>query len=379
VERALVLTGGGARAAYQVGVLKGIAEAFGPFLPKTPFRILCGVSAGAINASFLASHAEDFVAAAEALWTLWSRLRMETVFVTDPIALSRVGIRLVAELGLGSLLESRSNHLLDTAPLRKLLENEVKSARIRNYVRRGTLSGVAVTATNYATGAAVTFFEDATGNGGWSRSSRVAVRSAIEPRHVLASSALPIFFPPVAIDGQFYGDGCIRMTAPLSPAIHLGADRVLAIGIRYLRPVEETERLQDQAKQLHDPTLAEIAGVLLNAVFLDALETDLERMNRINRTVSLLGEPERIQNGLRRVPVLAVRPSRDLGRMASAQFSSFPRTLRHLLQGMGASRETGWDLMSYLAFEQTYTEALLALGRADAFAQKQELEAFFFD
>jgi NTE family protein len=208
VERALVLTGGGARAAYQVGVLKGIAEIFGDRLPATPFRILCGVSAGAINATFLASNASDFVAATEALWLMWSRIRMETVFVTDPVALSRIGVRLVAELGLGPLIGSRrSNFLLDTSPLRHLLESEVKTDRIRGFVRSGTLSGVAVTATNYATGAAVTFFEDATGRDGWSRSARVAVRGTIDPCHVLASSALPIFFPPVPIDHQFYGDG----------------------------------------------------------------------------------------------------------------------------------------------------------------------------
>ena len=376
--RGLVLTGGGARGAYQVGVLRGIAELLGGSLDSTPFRVLAGVSAGAINASFLATQASDFAAATEGLWQLWARLHMDGVFDTSPAALSRNGARLVAELGLGGLVRTRRvNHLLDTKPLRRLLEQEVRADVIAEKVRRGVLHGVAVTATNYDTGAAVTFFQGPAEAAGWCRSARMAVRGDITPEHVLASAALPVFFPPVTVAGHAYGDGCIRMTAPLSPAIHLGADRILAIGIRYPRPAETTLRLQEQAAPPGPTSLADIAGVLLNAVFLDALETDLERMERINRTVALIPEARRSEHTLRHVPVLAIRPSQDLGRLASTRFDAFPMPVRHLLRGLGASQETGWDLLSYLAFDSAYTEALLELGRRDAHAHEAALRRFF--
>jgi NTE family protein len=203
------------------------------------------------------------------------------------------------------------------------------------------------------------------------------MRETLTLDHVMASSAIPIFFPPVRLSGSFYGDGCIRLTAPLSPAIHLGADRVLAIGIRYFRPKGITEQLN---KTIYDDkiSLVNIVGVLLNAVFLDSLESDHERMERINRAVSALTPEQRAAHPdkLRVIPVLAVKPSKDLGSLASEQFERFPRALRHLLRGLGASVDTGWDLLSYLAFDSAYTRRLLELGREDALAMKDQLLAF---
>jgi NTE family protein len=195
--------------------------------------------------------------------------------------------------------------------------------------------------------------------------------------HVLASSAIPLFFPPEPLGKSYWGDGCIRLTAPISPTIHLGADSVLAIGIRHVRSPESIRLLADQL--LPRISLVDIAGVLLNAVFLDSLETDLERMRRINRTLALLSTTagETHADHLRVIPVEAVLPSKDLGALAAEEFGRLPRTLRYMLRGLGASDEKGWDLLSYLAFDRAYTRHLLELGRADAHANAGAIRALF--
>jgi NTE family protein len=204
------------------------------------------------------------------------------------------------------------------------------------------------------------------------------MRESISVAHVLASSAIPMFFPPVAIDGAWFGDGCVRLSAPLSPAIHLGAQRLLAIGIRYARTPKETDALNHMRKR-DRPTISEISGVLLNAIFLDSLDSDVERMERINATLSLLTEEQhaRMRHPLRSIPLLVLRPSCDLGSLAVEQYRRFPRTLRHLLRGIGASGDSGWDLVSYLAFEPAYIERLMELGYDDTYARRAEVSAFF--
>jgi NTE family protein len=249
---------------------------------------------------------------------------------------------------------------------------------VARHLASGQLRAVAVTATNYHTGSAVTFFDGAKDIEPWVRRGRLGRRERLSLDHVLASSAIPVFFPPVSVAGTFFGDGCVRLTAPLSPAIHLGAQRIVAIGIRYARSPMETTSLNLPVFQT-PPTLSEIGGVLLNAVFLDSLDSDVERTERINATQALLTEDQRArsQQPLRQIPLLVLRPSRDLGRLAIEQYHRLPRTLRHLLAGIGATGERGWDLVSYLAFEPVYLETLMDLGYQDTYARRAEVETFF--
>ena len=373
----LVLTAGGARAAYQAGAIRAIAEITGA--RELPFRVVAGVSAGAINAAFLAARADDFAGAARSLWDLWYDLRPSLVYRTDTSRLAAIGSSWFRDLSLGGLIGTRAiNYLLDTSPLRRFLGERLPMTRVAEHLAAGRLRGLAVTATNYLTGTAISFYEADAAVQPWVRSTRIGRRTALELDHVLASAAIPIFFAPVQIDGIYYGDGCVRMTAPTSPAIHLGADRILAIGIRYFRSGDQTNLLNDQLRA-DRLTVADIAGVLLNAVFLDSLDADLELLHRINQTLAFVpGErhadmPER----LRPLPVLALRPSQDLGRLAADQYDEFPAMLRYLLRGIGATGERGWDLLSYLAFEPEYTRRLLELGYRDGMARRDKIAAFF--
>lgn len=374
----LVLSGGGARGAYQAGVLRGIADILGDEADRGPFRVLTGISAGAINASFSAAYGSRFGEATEALWDVWRRLRMENVIRTDFGSLSGLGMRWVMNLGLGSAASrQRATHLMDASPLQDYLREHIDTEAIRHHVRNGTLRGVAVTATSYASGTAITFFDAAPDVGPWARSARMGQRVELELPHVLASAAIPILFPPVRIGACWYGDGGVRMTSPLSPAIHLGAAKVLAIGVRYQRPDDHVREL-NEGNRMREVTLADIGGTMLNAAFLDSLESDSERMARINGTIALLTEEQKRQqkSPLHVIPLLSMRPSQDLGRLAADQLPNFPTVLRHLLRGLGASDETGGDLMSYMSFDPAYTVPLLELGRADALAQRSAIEAF---
>ena len=317
----------------------------------------------------VAQASDDFRDGVEALATTWRSLTPERVYRTDAASLASIGLGWVKDVSGGGLLgPSRSNHLLDTAPLRALLQERLVPARMRGRV--------AVTATNYQTGSAITFYQGAPSVDPWTRSNRLARPAQLSVEHVMASAAIPIFFPPVAIDDVYFGDGCIRMTAPLSPAIHLGAERLVAIGIRYIRSPSEVAAINVAARP-DPPTLSDVAGVLLNAVFLDSLDADLERMQRINATLSVLGEEQRRGLSLRQIPVLPLRPSRDLGHLAAEQYDRFPRTLRYLLRGIGATGDRGWDLLSYLAFEPIYIETLMALGYEDTLQRRAEVEAFW--
>ena len=375
----LVLSGGGARGAYQAGVLRGIADVLGDEAERGPFDILTGISAGAINATTLAAEGRNFRAGAEKLWDTWQHLRLENVIRTNFGSVSGMGLRWLMNLGFGgNATERRSTHLLDASPLQDFLRDAVDTEAIRQHIARGNLRGVAVTATSYATGTAITFYDAAADIQPWSRSARMGLPAPLTLHHILASAAIPILFPPVRINGCFYGDGGVRMTAPLSPAIHLGASRVLAIGVRYQRPDAQTREL-NEGSRMDDVTLADIGGTMLNASFLDSLEADAERMTRINATVSLLTPEQRARHplGLHRVPLLMIRPSRDLGALAADQLANFPAMMRHMLRGVGASEDAGADLLSYLAFDPAYTVPLLELGRADARAQEASIRAFF--
>jgi NTE family protein len=382
--RALVLTGGGARGAYQAGALRAIAEISGE--RTLPFPIVSGVSAGAINALFIAARADDFSEATTQLWDLWERLHTADVFVTRPTALFRIGARLLAELTLGAFIrERRINYLLDTRPLHQLVAaNTSPVGRIQRHFAEGLLEALAVTATDYRSGNAVTFYDSRTPIEPWARTARLGVRAYIRPEHALASAALPMFFAPVEVDGRYFGDGGIRLTAPLSTVIHLRAERIMAIGTRYARPIEQVIELtrgpvggEGAFPGRGVPTFADLGGVLLNALLLDGLEVDVERLERINRTLSLFTLEKREQQPLRVIPLTVLRPSRDLGQEASELLRRVPLPVRHLLKGLGSTEHAGWDLLSYLFFDNAYTSKLLQLGYADTMAERARIEQFF--
>ena len=371
----LVLTGGGARAAYQVGALRALAELFGN--GPLPFPVVCGVSAGAINGSSLAAEADDFPRAAKHLTDTWLSLTPEHVYRTDALSLVSIGSGWFRGLTAGGTQPPRRyNHLLDTSPLRELLGREIPFEAIRENVARGLVRGVAISATNYETGTSVTFFDGAPEMKPWARSRRMGVKTAITLDQVMASAAIPIFFPPVQVGGSWFGDGGVRLTAPMSPALHLGADRVLVIGIRHPRTAEETVVI-NEAAQRDDLPLSQILGVLMNAVFLDSLEPDIERVERVTEMLDTIQRPA--DSHLRPVHILLLQPSQDLAALASDQVMRFPRTLRFLLKGLGVSQKGGSDLLSYLAFEQQYIERLVTLGYDDTRARFEEIRGFMGD
>jgi NTE family protein len=372
----LVLTGGGARAAYQVGVIKALAEITGS--DATPFKVMTGVSAGAINAAYLLSRADHFGIAAQGLWDLWAGLESEKIYRTDATSIATLGSKWLGTLGMGGVMgKERANHLLDTTPLRQLLEQVLQLDRLPVLFKNGTLKGASFSVTNYLTGTAISFFDGDDKAEPWIRSTRIGVRVPLTLDHVMASSAIPVFFPPVNLDGALYGDGCIRLTSPLSPAVHLGAEKIIAVGIRYQRTNEQIVEMNQTVKR-SNLTIAEIGGVLLNAVFLDSLENDAERLERINQTIGLLTPEQRLSNPnpLRQVPLLVLRPSQDLGQLARGTLKEFPAMIRFLLKGIGAKDDKGWDLLSYLAFEKAYTTQLIELGYGDTLRRKEEILQF---
>ncbi|HTP51712.1 MAG TPA: patatin-like phospholipase family protein [Anaeromyxobacteraceae bacterium] len=373
----LVLTGGGARAAYQAGALRALAQ----ILPAgaLPFRILCGISAGGVNACFLGGNAADFRGAADGLADLWLGLTPDQVYRTDTARMLAIGTRWARDLSAGGLFRrSKINFLLDATPLRDLLHENLPLLRLRQNLSSGVLSGFAVTATSYASSVAVTFFDGAPSIEPWVRATRVGVRESIRLDHVMASAAIPIFFPPVRIKGAWYGDGSVRMTAPLSPAVHMGAERLVVVGVRRWRnPEELVPGLRPPRKESLAPS--EIAGTLLNAAFLESIEADVERLERINQLVEMVppGERGKLPHDMRFIPALVLRPSRDLGELAGDQHKRFPRFLRYLLSGLGANGGNASDLLSYLAFEPVYVKRLVELGYEDTLSRRREVELFF--
>jgi NTE family protein len=373
----LILTGGGARAAYQVGALRAIVDVVGG--SRNPFPVITGVSAGAINGAALAASADDFAGGVRRLAETWLSLTPERVYRTDMLSVASIGSRWIRNLTSGGLVTLREvNHLLDTSPLRELLLERIPMDRIPLHVAAGKLRGLGVTATSYLTGTAVTFFDAAPGVEPWARSRRLGRRETLSIDHVMASAAIPVFFPAVRIGDTFYGDGQVRLTEPLSPAIHLGADRLLAVGVRYLRTAAETKTMNSEDANQRILPVSQVAGVLLNALFLDHLDSDTEHLERINHSLSPLARSSgELPPEFRVIPVLTLRPSRELGALAADQMDHFPRVVRYLLRGMGAGRRGGSDLVSYLAFERSYVDRLQTLGYEDTIARRGELEDFF--
>ncbi|MGH8583888.1 MAG: patatin-like phospholipase family protein [Gammaproteobacteria bacterium] len=368
---ALVVSGGGARAAYQAGVLRWLAQRY----PWLRFPILTGVSAGALNAVYLASHAGSLPEQVEDLAKVWSGLTLDQIFRVD---LGSIGSHVLgwgARLVMGrasSVVKTRS--LVDNAPLERLLERTFHTRDgylygISENLARGSLKAVAITASSYSTGQSITWVQGRDVHG-WRRAHRKGQIADLTLAHVLASASLPFFFPAVFIGGCWFGDGGIRLTAPLSPALHLGADRILVISTRYAPSGMEWDCPLDNA---YPPPVA-VAGALYDAIFFDMLENDALRLKRINTLVSAL--PEEGRSGLRDIALLQLRPSIDLGQLATEHEVSLPGALRFMTRGLGTHQTRHNDLLSVMLFEPGYTGRLLALGYTDAAARSDEIDAF---
>ena len=370
MSRALVLAGGGARAAYEVGVLAGVADR----APGLEFPIVTGVSAGAINAVHLAAHPGPLAAAVGALRAQWSRLVVERVYRIRPGRLARGLLLGAAHTALGRGGEAAAvRGLLDMSPLREFLGANLDFGQLDANIAARRLRAAAVSATSYATGQTVTFVHGPPDAPTWQRALRYAVRSRLTLDHVMASAALPILFPAVRIGDGFYGDGSLRQTAPLAPAIHLGARAILAVTQR--SDPERPPSPPPAPAPREYPALAEVIGLLLHAIFLDALEADAERLERVNRLVTALPEAQR-PDGLRPVRLLMLRPSRNLGGLAAGCGVKLPPLVRWLVRGMGGQRATAVDFLSYLLFDPAYTNALIELGYDDVRAQWPLIERF---
>lgn len=385
----MVLTGGGARAAYQVGVLQALSvihrEAGQPRGPN-PFPVITGTSAGAINASALACGADDFWGAVDRLVEVWRHFSADQVYRADALGVARSGARWLGLMSLGWALarwrRARPRSLLDNTPLHQLLQGMVPLQRIPQLVQQGQLRALAVSASSYSSGQHVTFFQGDSTLEPWVRSQRHAVAAAISHDHLLASSAIPFVFPSKALrvpDGvQYFGDGSMRQSAPIAPAIHLGARRVLVVGAgRMHEPRDEMQPTETPAY----PTLAQIAGHALSNIFLDALSVDVERVQRINQTLSLVPPSARRHSSLQPIDLLVIAPSRRLDEVAARHLHALPRPVLLMLGALGV-RKGSQDirnaaLASYLLFEADYTRELIALGYEDTWKRRDEIGKFF--
>lgn len=366
----LVMSGGGARAAYQVGVLRAVARRCPTFRP----RIITGVSAGAINAASIASFDGDFPHALDNLSELWESLQTEDVLRTDSPSVLRIGARWARRLLTSGHAGREAHGLVDTTPLRLLLHHHLdpRGDGIEGIARNlavGRLDAFGITATNYATGQSVTWVEGE-GVDAWSLPKRRSVAEPIRVEHVMASAALPLIFPAVRVGDAWYGDGGIRLTAPLSPALHLGARRILAVTTRYA----PTRAEADVPAVSGYPPPVQIVGVLMNAIFLDLLDHDARTLRRITRLVEDL--PPEQRDGLQPVESLIIRPSQDLGALASNYEPELPPTFRFLMRGLGTRETKSPDWLSMLLFEQDYVRHLMEIGEGDAEARMDEIEAF---
>ncbi len=382
-KTALFLTGGGARAAYQVGVLQAIfsllSETGWPST-RNPFEIVCGTSAGAINATAFASRADDFESSVTHLLGVWRELDVEQIYRADSIGVIRSGARWLSLLSFGWLLRKwhaqPPNSLLDNAPLVGLLHAMLDLPRLDAALEAGCLHALAVSASSYTAGRHVTFYQSKEGVPPWSRAQRFAIPQQIGIDHLLASSAIPLIFPAVPLycadRCEYFGDGSMREVAPISPAIHLGASKVLVIGAGN---IGGNERRFDEFSGY--PSLAQIAGHAMSSIFLDGLSVDIERMSRINQTLSMLTPDQLQQTSLRPVELLAITPSRPLDSIASRHVGSLPLPVRTLLSAIGATERRGAALASYLLFEASYTRSLIELGQIDTLNRRDEVLRFF--
>lgn len=370
-KTALVLTGGGARAAYQVGVLLAVAK-LSTNRRRNPFPILCGTSAGAINATSIACLADNFGKSVSVLASFWRNMQAAHIYRADPVSIGVAGIRWLSTLAFGWLIRNPPHSLLDNAPLRTLLSRHLDFRGIERSIAKGALHALSVSASGYDSGENINFFQGHASAQPWRRVQRIGLRCRIGVDHLLASSAIPFIFPPTRIHREFFGDGSMRQLAPISPAIHLGAERVLIIGAG-----RRNEHLERRRVASH-PSVAQIAGHALSSIFLDSLAVDIERMQRINRTLSAIPPAVRDQCDipLRPIRTLVISPSERLEAIAAEHAHTLPLAMKMVLGGIGGMNRRNGTLTSYLLFEKPYTCALIELGYADTMARSAEVGDF---
>jgi NTE family protein len=369
----LILTGGGARAAYQVGVLKAISE-FAPRRARNPFPIICGTSAGALNAATLAVNAQSFRKGVQYLLNTWKNFYPSQVYRTDIIGVLNNTVLWLAGVAASALGIDKLKQvsLLDNAPLAELLEELLPCERIQEEIDKGYLHALSITASGYGSGESVTFYQGVKELVPWRRTGRVGIPTQICTKHLLASSALPFLFPAVLINREYFGDGSMRQISPVGSALHLGATRVLVIGV-----TANSYATQDERTDIADyPSLAKIAGHTMNSIFLDHLEVDLERVKKINRIVAVMNDEMRAQSRLRHIDVMVISPSQSIEKIAERYANEMPWTIRLLLRLLGAGHHKGSTLISYLLSEKKFCRSLINLGYQDALQRREEIMAF---
>jgi NTE family protein len=378
---ALVMMGGGARAAYQAGALRALAELAIEAEPERrsmPFTVICGTSAGAINATSIASHADQFAHGAARLVDVWSNMRASQVYRTDWPGVAAAGARWLAALAFGWAASSMGARaaprtLFDSRPLARMLPHALNFHRIEQMLDERRLHALAVTALSYSSGRHVTFYQASEPISAWRRAQRTARMVALTPAHLLASAAIPFVFPAVRLelDGrhEYFGDGSIRQIAPLSPAIHFGAERIVVLGAAAPTPEVPAARPDIDVY----PSLAQIGQQVLASVFLDALGADIERIEHVNRMVLQLPHAVEPESGWRHIEVLAIAPSERIELIAARHLQQLPRSVRMLLGAVGGNRASGAAFASYLLFEREFTCELIELGYRDALAQREVL------
>jgi NTE family protein len=369
----LVLPGGGARCAYQVGVLKAIAE-LTPRRAANPFPVISGTSAGAINAAVLATRARLFRHGVADLERVWANFRSAQVFRSDPWTMVKTSLHWISAFTLGGRGVGNPRSLLDNEPLGELLKRNINFEAIQHNLEKGYLDALAVTAAGYGSARSVSFYQSRPELDEWSRVRRRGKPARIGLEHLMASIAVPMVFPPRQINREYFGDGAMRQATPLSPAVHLGAERILVVGVRNEQPDPEPGPEED----VPHPSLGLIAGYMLDALFMDGLSADLERLTRINLILDEL--PGRRIDGeggaLRFIDAMIILPSRDIREIAVRHVHEMPRSVRVLMRSLGALNYGGRQLVSYLLFESGYTRELIQLGYDDAMLRKTELLAF---
>lgn len=368
---ALVMPGGGARGAFQVGVLKALAELL-PKNSRNPFPVISGTSAGAVNSIVLASRAAHFRTAVAEMEQVWGHFRCHHVYKTDNWTMAKSSLHWLASIVFGGFLVGTPRSLLDNAPLRKLLSSNVDFQKIDQAINNGWLDAVAITAASYGSARSKTFFAGTADLKNWERTRRLGLRTDLTLDHIMASIAVPMVFPPQRIGNDFYGDGAMRQATPLSPAVHLGAERILVIGIR-----DETGGGAPEENN-RSPSIGRIAGYMLDTLFMDGLYSDLERVTRINQLIDAV--PPQHRTGaltkLRPIDTMLIVPSEDLREIAERHRKELPFAIRALLRGVGGRDKGENKLLSFLLFERAYTRELIALGYRDAMRVKDELVAF---
>jgi NTE family protein len=376
----LVVTGGGARGAYQAGVLKRIGELKRVRERGNPFPIIGGASAGAINGAALAVGSDDFATATQVLARIWSELTPSDIFRCDLLSQTRNSLTWIIDLSFGGILGGgNARSLLDGSPLKQFLNTHLHCERIQDNIRSGHLYALAISATNYDSGKSYLFIQGKKGHAMWNRSRRVTLATPITVDHVRASAAIPIVFQPVKLKTQrgtaFFGDGCLRLQQPLSPVIRLGAERVFAIGVR----CEKLEHQKDTSGEV-EPSLAQVAGLLCNVMFLDHLAADIEHLERLNELLAN-GEIKPNGNGcgqMRPLKYFMIAPSVDISELAREHQRDMPYLIQYFVNSLGRDGDSCSDLMSYLLFTSQFTSALIDLGYRDASKRIDEIEDFLY-